>query len=233
MCCCSVLQSHLIPSCSTGHYMYIETSAPHHMGQKARLISPQITTTGQQCFTFFYNLFGHNIGAFNIYVMTGSTLNISDTPVWSKSANYGSMWVAGQTTVQASQPYKVGHSDADADVTSPLTSLISYMFTLPPRQLRSSSDDRLFCVPHIRTKSYGQRSFAYQGANTWNQLPLSVRHSQSLASFKTKLKTHLFPKWIDLEAEYATTLSIFFFFLLLLFLCILRYLQSDVHGYSE
>ena len=64
----------------------------------------------------------------------------------------------------------------------------------PPRQLHSSSDDRLFCVPHVRTKSYGQRSFAYQGANTWNQLPLSVQHSQSLASFKTKLKTHLFPK---------------------------------------
>ena len=64
----------------------------------------------------------------------------------------------------------------------------------PPRQLRSSSDDRLFCVPHVRTKSYGQRSFAYQGAYTWNQLPLSVRHSQSLAPFKTKLKTHLFPK---------------------------------------
>ena len=82
----------------------------------------------------------------------------------------------------------------------PLTSLISYMFTLPPppphppRQFCSSSDDRFFCVPYVRTKSYGQRSFAYQGANTWNQLPLSVRHSQSLASFKTKLKTHLFPK---------------------------------------
>ena len=89
----------------------------------------------------------------------------------------------------------------------PLTSLISYVFTPPPppyththtppplpRQLRSSSDDRLFCVPHVKTKSYGQRSFAYLGANTWNQLPLSVRHLQSLASFKMKLKTHLFPK---------------------------------------
>ena len=55
----------------------------------------------------------------------------------------------------------------------PLTSLISYMLTLPPPplppypgQLRSSSDDRLFCVPRVRTKSYGQRSSAYQGANT-------------------------------------------------------------------
>ena len=35
----------------------------------------------------------------------------------------------------------------------------------PSWQLRSSSDDWLFRVPHIRTKSYGQRSFAYQGDN--------------------------------------------------------------------
>ena len=98
----------------------------------------------------------------------------------------------------------------------------------PPRQLHYSFDDQLFCVPHIRTKSYGQRSFAYQGANTWNQLPLSVRHLQSLASFKTKPKTHLFPKWIDLEAEYTTALSIFFSPP-----CILRCLQSKAHGYSE
>ena len=57
----------------------------------------------------------------------------------------------------------------------------SYLFDLfkirlhvytPSRQLLSSSDDRLFRVPHIRTESYGQRSFAYWGADTWNQLPL-------------------------------------------------------------
>ena len=77
-----------------------------------------------------------------------------------------------------------------------LSDLLHYPPPPPPlpRQLRSSSDDRFFCVPHVRTESYGQRSFAYQGANTWNQLPLSVRRSQSLASFKTKLTTHLFPK---------------------------------------
>ena len=76
------------------------------------------------------------------------------------------------------------------------TCLISYMFAPPPLpispKLRSSPGDLLFCVPHIRTKSYGQRSFAYQGANIWNQFPHSVRHSQSLTSFKPKLKTHFF-----------------------------------------
>ena len=80
----------------------------------------------------------------------------------------------------------------DSTVPSYLSDLLRVY--APSRQLRSSSDDRLFCVPHTRTKSYGQRSLGYQGASTWNKLPLSVRHSQSLTSFKTKLKTHLFPK---------------------------------------
>ena len=66
----------------------------------------------------------------------------------------------------------------------------------PSRQFRFSSDDRLFRVPRVRTKSYGQRSFAYQGATIWNQPQLSVRHSWSLTSFKTKLKPHLFSKMI-------------------------------------
>ena len=56
--------------------------------------------------------------------------------------------------------------------------LICYIYVYTPsRQLCSSSDDRLLRVLHITTKSYGQRSFAYHRATTWNQLPLSVRHS--------------------------------------------------------
>ena len=62
----------------------------------------------------------------------------------------------------------------------------------PSRQLRSSADTRLFRIPSFRTKSKGQRSFSYQAPVNWNQLPLSVRHSDSLVSFKSSLKTHLF-----------------------------------------
>ena len=79
----------------------------------------------------------------------------------------------------------------------------------PSRQLCSSSDDWLFHGARIRTKLYGQRCCAYQGANTWNQLPLSVQHSQSLTSFKMKLKIHLIPKWIDLEVGFTMAFSFF------------------------
>ena len=40
-------------------------------------------------------------------------------------------------------------------------------------------------------RALGERSFQYIGPVIWNSLPLSVRHSSSLSSFKQKLKTHL------------------------------------------
>ena len=62
----------------------------------------------------------------------------------------------------------------------------------PSRPLRSSSDTRLLCIPSVRTKTYGQRSLSYQAPTTWNNLPAPLRHTESVTSFKTSLKTHLF-----------------------------------------
>eukprot|EP00745_Piridium_sociabile_P004237 TRINITY_DN12507_c0_g1_i3.p1 TRINITY_DN12507_c0_g1~~TRINITY_DN12507_c0_g1_i3.p1 ORF type:complete len:128 (-),score=15.14 TRINITY_DN12507_c0_g1_i3:89-472(-) len=71
-----------------------------------------------------------------------------------------------------------------------LSDLIS-IYT-PSRELRSSADTRVLQIPSVRTKTYGQRSFSFQGPSVWNKLPLSLRHSTSLQSFKRDLKTHLF-----------------------------------------
>ena len=62
----------------------------------------------------------------------------------------------------------------------------------PSRQLRSSTDTRVFRIPSFRTKSCGQRSFSYQTPVIWNQLPVSVCHSTSVSSFKSSLKIFLF-----------------------------------------
>ena len=52
-----------------------------------------------------------------------------------------------------------------------------------------------FCVwmkiPLFKKKYSGQRSFSYQGLVTWNNLPFSIRHTQTYSSFKLQLKTHL------------------------------------------
>ena len=62
----------------------------------------------------------------------------------------------------------------------------------PSRQLRSSSDNRILCVPSAKTKTFGQRSFSYAGPVIWNKLPYDIRSSQSKTSLKQAPKTNLF-----------------------------------------
>ena len=62
---------------------------------------------------------------------------------------------------------------------------------IPSRALRSS-DQGLLCVPKIRTKKYGTQAFAYAAPVHYNALPLEVRASPSLNTFKSRLKTHFF-----------------------------------------
>ena len=68
------------------------------------------------------------------------------------------------------------------DMLQPLKSTIN---------LRSSMKG-LLSVPPIKLVNYGQRSFSYAAPKLWNELPDSVRHSESISIFKTKLKTYLF-----------------------------------------
>lgn len=55
-----------------------------------------------------------------------------------------------------------------------------------------SSNQKLFMVPRSRYKTFGDRALSLAGPKTWNSLPLSVRNSDTVDSFKTRLKTFLF-----------------------------------------
>ena len=46
--------------------------------------------------------------------------------------------------------------------------------------------------PRVNTKTFGERSFSYAGPSVWNNLPQTLRHSDSTSCFKAALKTHLF-----------------------------------------
>ena len=52
----------------------------------------------------------------------------------------------------------------------------------PSRQLRSSSDSRTLRFPHIKTRTFGHRSFSHAAPSVWNSLPA--------------LKTHLFKSYL-------------------------------------
>ena len=44
-------------------------------------------------------------------------------------------------------------------------------------------------VPLVKHKHFGERSFSYAVPREWNKLELSIRKSESLESFKKKIKT--------------------------------------------
>ena len=60
----------------------------------------------------------------------------------------------------------------------------------PCRSLRSI-DSNLLVIPKATTVTYGDRSFAVI-MKIWNQLPLAIRQSTFVDSFKRALKTYLF-----------------------------------------
>ena len=59
------------------------------------------------------------------------------------------------------------------------------------RLLRFASQ-RLLSIPRTSLKTYGDRAFSAAGPKLWNELPLSLRSSNTLAVFKKDFNTNLF-----------------------------------------
>ncbi len=60
----------------------------------------------------------------------------------------------------------------------------------PNRALRSVGSSQLE-IPRVHTKQ-GESAFSYFAARSWNQLPEEIKCAKTLATFKSRLKTHLF-----------------------------------------
>ena len=94
---------------SSGHYMYIETSAPVRPGQKARLLSQLVNPSGSTCVSFYYHMYGRNIANLNVYVKEQSSSGTSSLgqPLWKRSGNQQNKWIVGQFTITPSQSFRV------------------------------------------------------------------------------------------------------------------------------
>ena len=66
-----------------------------------------------------------------------------------------------------------------------------------------------YCVPFNKRKTFGDRGFRTAGPKLWNELPLSIRESETLDIFKKKLKIHYILLLYRFNYEYM------FFFILL------------------
>ena len=64
---------------------------------------------------------------------------------------------------------------------------------IPTRTLRSSTKKLLTCTTY-KNITYGGRAFSHAGPKLWNALPLDIRESTNLETFKRKLKTHMFTR---------------------------------------
>lgn len=62
------------------------------------------------------------------------------------------------------------------------------------RLLRSSKDHLRLVEPAFNMKTYGQHAFSTAAPRLWNKLPLDIRASSNVETFKLKLKTFLFKK---------------------------------------
>ncbi len=60
----------------------------------------------------------------------------------------------------------------------------------PNRPLRSLGSSQLE-IPRVHTKQ-GESAFSYFAGRSWNQLPEEIRCAKTLATFKSRLQTHLF-----------------------------------------
>ena len=60
------------------------------------------------------------------------------------------------------------------------------------RGLRSENDIQRLVVPLVRNKTFAARLFSVLGPTWWNQLPNTIKASQTVEQFKKLLKTHLF-----------------------------------------
>ena len=65
----------------------------------------------------------------------------------------------------------------------------------PKRNLCSSSDNIILCIPKLRTKTFGHRSFSFAASTIWNSLLSELRHTDCIQKFKLALKSHLFWKF--------------------------------------
>lgn len=79
--------------------MYVEASFPRTPGDVARMLSPSLSpAAGAQCFTFWYHMYGRQIGSLLISVKQVQS-NDSGSLVWSKNMEEGNQWEQGEATI--------------------------------------------------------------------------------------------------------------------------------------
>lgn len=87
-----------------GHYIYIDQmDQDFRKDVNSYLTSITIRPGTDICFTFWYHMYGENIGTLNVYTESGNTTEIQ----WSQSGNQGTSWQFAYLDISISEPYRI------------------------------------------------------------------------------------------------------------------------------
>ena len=88
-CCCAI----------TGQYLYIETSFPRTVGDRAIITSPVFRRPSSDLcsMTFWYHMHGTTIGTLNVSIITSAGSSV----VWSLSGPQGNRWLSASVKLPA------------------------------------------------------------------------------------------------------------------------------------
>ena len=84
--------------------MYIEASNPRSKGHKAWLKSKTYTPTLGRCLSFWYHMYGSDIGTLNVLLYTNGSRS---APIWSLSGNQGGYWRPSRVTITSAVAHNV------------------------------------------------------------------------------------------------------------------------------
>ena len=139
------------------------------------------------CNSLFFNMSCFNINKLQRVQNLAATLALNDWRSPTQQILVKLHWLPIQSHIKfqiCKLTYKLLSVNQPANLRSLITSYV------PPRLLRSS-DQCLLTQPRTRA-CIGQRSFSVCAPSVWNSLPLSIRLSPTLATFKRNLKTFYF-----------------------------------------
>ncbi|XP_041460944.1 MAM and LDL-receptor class A domain-containing protein 2-like [Lytechinus variegatus] len=91
----------------TGYYAYLEPYMPAKPGDSSRLVSGPLRSTKNQpyCFSFWYHMYGANIGTFNL--IQRNTDGTSEVIIWTKKGNQANVWLSAQKNIATTGNYEL------------------------------------------------------------------------------------------------------------------------------
>lgn len=101
----TVISQSVLLFCSTGKYVFIETSLPSSNNDRAQLRSRMIGTSCKPCkFNFWYHMYGSSVNSLSVYMQP---ISGPRQTLWTKSGNQGNRWIKASADLVSAVPYQV------------------------------------------------------------------------------------------------------------------------------